>query len=75
MVELEKIQENQRRVRSKLKSSPLADMTPEEIYLYLQGRIDGWTSLAQVQSDLRKWLPLLTILALDDRFPDRLTEV
>ena len=42
--------------------SQLHNKTPEQIYTYLENRIDAWTSLADAQTDLKDWLPLLCVL-------------
>jgi len=46
-------------VRQLLLNSPLANMTPNEIYIAVQNKIDGWTSLADAKADFREWEPLL----------------
>ena len=46
-------------VNARFLASQLARRTPAQIYTLMQGRIDGWTSLAQAKNDLREWLPLL----------------
>jgi hypothetical protein len=46
-------------VASRWKTSAFHDKTPAQIYSLMQGRIDGWTSLAQAKTDLRDWLPLI----------------
>ena len=45
--------------RARFLLSQLADKTPEEIYVLMQNRMDGWQNLAQAKTDLREWLPLL----------------
>jgi len=49
----------------------LKDKTPAQIYSLVQGRIDGWASLADARTDLREWLPLLAVglvwLAVQDQ--------
>ena len=37
----------------------LKNKTPTQIYTYIEGQIDGWTSLADAQTDLHAWLPLI----------------
>jgi nicotinamidase-related amidase len=46
-------------VLARWKASPMANKTPTQLYTLVQGRIDGWTSLAQAKTDLRDWLPLI----------------
>jgi hypothetical protein len=46
-------------VRARFLASALAKKTPAEIYTLMQGRIDGWSSLAAAKADLREWIPLL----------------
>ena len=48
--------------RARFLLSQLADKTPEEIYTQMQGRMDGWSSLADAKSDLREWLPLIAAI-------------
>ena len=50
---------NAKAVKQAFLDSALANKTPVEIYTLMQGAIDGWTSLADARSDLRKWLPLI----------------
>jgi len=45
--------------RARFLLSQLADKTPEEIYVLMQNRMDGWQNLAQAKTDLREWLPLM----------------
>ena len=45
--------------RARFLLSQLADKTPEEIYVLLQDKMDGWQNLSQAKADLREWLPLM----------------
>ena len=45
--------------RARFLLSQLVDKTPEEIYVLMQDRMDGWQNLGQAKSDLREWLPLM----------------
>ena len=47
-------------VLARLANSPLADMSPADIYTAMQTRIDGWGSLAAAKADMREWFPLMT---------------
>jgi hypothetical protein len=46
-------------VRILLRNSPLAGKTPDEVYSIVQGRINGWSSLADAKADFLEWMPLL----------------
>ena len=46
-------------VRARFLLSQLANKPPEEIYVLMQDRMDGWQNLSQAKSDLREWLPLM----------------
>lgn len=46
-------------VKTRFRNSPLANRSPQEIYTAMQNQIDGWSSLAEAQADLREWLPLM----------------
>ena len=52
-------QSNMEYARARFLLSQLADKTPEEIYVLMQNRMDGWQNLAQAKTDLREWLPLM----------------
>ncbi len=43
------------------RAGALRDKTPAQIFALVQGRVDGWTSLANAKADLREWLPLLAV--------------
>ena len=43
----------------RLNLNALRGKTPAQIYAAIQGQIDGWTSLADAQDDLREWIPLI----------------
>jgi len=45
--------------RARFLLSQLVDKTPEEIYVLMQDRMDGWQNLSQAKADLREWLPLM----------------
>jgi len=45
--------------RARFLLSQLANKPPEEIYVLMQDRMDGWQNLSQAKSDLREWLPLM----------------
>ena len=46
-------------VDSRFDLSVIKNKTPDQIFTFLEGQIDGWTTLADAQVDLREWLPLL----------------
>ena len=46
-------------IKARFLASALANKSPDEIYTLMQGQVDGWSSLAEAQSDLRAWLPLM----------------
>ena len=50
---------NKKEAEARFLLSQLADKTPEEIYVLMQDRMDGWQNLSQAKSDLREWLPLM----------------
>lgn len=49
----------QANVKAKWVASAIKGKTPDEIYTYLQGRINGWGSLNAAKADLAVWLPLM----------------
>ncbi len=46
-------------VLDRLAAAALIDKSPTQIYTQMQTQIDGWTTLAEAQDDLREWLPLM----------------
>lgn len=68
-VEAEQTEQTEREIGksealTRLKNSPLANRTPDEIYTVMQNQIDGWQSLADAKQDLRSWLPLLAVAVM-----------
>ena len=55
----EQMEVNRDTVRQALLDSPLAHMTPEEIFIAVRNRIQGWSSLADAKADFLEWEPLL----------------
>jgi hypothetical protein len=55
----EQMEVNRETVRQALLDSPLANMTPEEIFITVRSRIQGWGSLADAKADFLEWEPLL----------------
>ena len=55
----EQMEINRDTVRQALLNSPLAHMTPEEIFITVRNRIQSWSSLADAKADFLEWEPLL----------------
>jgi len=47
-----------------LRLPALEGKTPKDIYRIVEGRIDGWSNLAQVKADLREWLPRIAAIVV-----------
>lgn len=47
------------KVDTRFLTSQIANKTPEEIYAFLQNKINSWSNLQQAKKDLAEWLPLM----------------
>ena len=55
----EQMEVHRETVRQALLNSPLAHMTPEEIYVAVRQEIQSWSSLADAKASFLEWEPLL----------------
>jgi hypothetical protein len=68
------IQDNLNKDNALLKwsASQLSNKTPDEIFTLIENNIDSWSNLADAQTDLKKWLPVMAtiISAIKERLED-----
>lgn len=50
---------NESDIDTRFDASTIKNKTPAQIYTFIENQIDGWVNLADAQSDLREWLPLM----------------
>ena len=50
---------NRSNIDTRFDASVIKNKTPAQIYTFIENQIDGWSTLADEKSDLRKWLPLM----------------
>ncbi len=46
-------------MKSRLDASGLRSKSPQQIYTQVQNQIDAWANIADMQADLREWIPLI----------------